>query len=105
MLSRAVRAQCRNAPLVGLGYATRPRTRWSPLGRLAAGQLRALSSKDDQKGGKQKKEEKGKQSNILTNTNVGVKEQRKADWAILKEMAKYLWPKVCMEHPQLLSIC
>lgn len=22
------------------------------------------------------------------------KEQRKADWAIMKEMTKYLWPKV-----------
>lgn len=25
---------------------------------------------------------------------VGKQEQRKADWAIMKEMAKYLWPKV-----------
>lgn len=25
------------------------------------------------------------------------KEQRKADWAIMKEMAKYLWPKVRLE--------
>jgi hypothetical protein len=25
---------------------------------------------------------------------TGKQEQRKADWAIMKEMAKYLWPKV-----------
>lgn len=26
------------------------------------------------------------------------KEQRKADWAIMREMAKYLWPKVRDKH-------
>jgi hypothetical protein len=31
---------------------------------------------------------------ILNNTAVVNKEQRKADWAIMKEMVKYLWPKV-----------
>lgn len=30
----------------------------------------------------------------LTTAN---KEQRKADWAIMKEMAKYLWPKVTLK--------
>ncbi|KAE8380000.1 iron-sulfur clusters transporter atm1, mitochondrial [Aspergillus bertholletiae] len=30
---------------------------------------------------------------LLSETTVGKKEQRKADWAIMKEMAKYLWPK------------
>ncbi|EEH48812.1 iron-sulfur clusters transporter atm1, mitochondrial [Paracoccidioides brasiliensis Pb18] len=32
-------------------------------------------------------------SDILNDTIVNTKEQRKADWAIMKEMAKYLWPK------------
>ena len=32
--------------------------------------------------------------NLLGEQKVSNKEQRKADWAILKEMAKYLWPKV-----------
>lgn len=38
-------------------------------------------------------------SNIATNTNLSTeqnvsnKEQRRADWAIMKEMVKYLWPK------------
>ncbi|KAL4892673.1 P-loop containing nucleoside triphosphate hydrolase protein [Aspergillus ambiguus] len=30
---------------------------------------------------------------LLSETTVAKKEQRKADWAIMKEMAKYLWPK------------
>ncbi|RAL09662.1 ATP-binding cassette Fe/S cluster precursor transporter ATM1 [Aspergillus homomorphus CBS 101889] len=30
---------------------------------------------------------------LLSEATVASKEQRKADWAIMKEMAKYLWPK------------
>ncbi|GES61091.1 hypothetical protein ATETN484_0005055000 [Aspergillus terreus] len=30
---------------------------------------------------------------LLSETTVASKEQRKADWAIMKEMVKYLWPK------------
>ncbi|OJD12696.1 iron-sulfur clusters transporter atm1, mitochondrial [Emergomyces pasteurianus Ep9510] len=30
---------------------------------------------------------------LLNDTTVNTKQQRKADWAIMKEMAKYLWPK------------
>ena len=31
---------------------------------------------------------------LLSEAMMGKSEQRKADWAIMKEMAKYLWPKV-----------
>lgn len=31
---------------------------------------------------------------LLSEQTVSNKEQRKADWAIIKEMAQYLWPKV-----------
>lgn len=31
---------------------------------------------------------------LLSESNKASKEQRKADWAIMREMAKYLWPKV-----------
>lgn len=31
---------------------------------------------------------------LLSEQTVSNKEQRKADWAIMKEMARYLWPKV-----------
>lgn len=35
-----------------------------------------------------------KKKDLLGEASIGNKEQRKADWAIMKEMAKYLWPKV-----------
>lgn len=35
-----------------------------------------------------------KKKDLLGESTVATKEQRKADWAIMKEMAKYLWPKV-----------
>ena len=31
---------------------------------------------------------------LLSEQTVSNKEQRRADWAIIKEMAQYLWPKV-----------
>jgi ABC transporter ATM len=31
---------------------------------------------------------------LLVEQTITNKEQRKADWAIMKEMARYLWPKV-----------
>lgn len=34
-----------------------------------------------------------KKPSLLVETNVSNKEQRKADWAIIKDMAHYLWPK------------
>lgn len=34
------------------------------------------------------------QPDILRQASLPVKDQRSADWAIMKEMAKYLWPKV-----------
>ena len=33
---------------------------------------------------------------LLTEQTVSNKEQRKADWAIMKEMVQYLWPKVAL---------
>jgi ATP-binding cassette subfamily B (MDR/TAP) protein 7 len=34
---------------------------------------------------------------LLSEPMAATKEQRKADWAIMREMAKYLWPKVIPE--------
>ena len=31
---------------------------------------------------------------LLSEKTVSTKQQRKADWAIIKEMSRYLWPKV-----------
>ncbi|KAL6233174.1 hypothetical protein BDW75DRAFT_195597 [Aspergillus navahoensis] len=33
------------------------------------------------------------QKDLLSESTLASKEQRKADWAIMREMAKYLWPK------------
>lgn len=33
------------------------------------------------------------QSTLLAEANLSNKDQRKADWAIIKDMAHYLWPK------------
>jgi ATP-binding cassette subfamily B (MDR/TAP) protein 7 len=41
---------------------------------------------------------------LLSEPLAANKEQRKADWAIMKEMAKYLWPKVIPER-QWYRIC
>ncbi|MCJ1376034.1 Iron-sulfur clusters transporter atm1, mitochondrial [Loxospora ochrophaea] len=38
-------------------------------------------------------DEAPKTDGLLSEQTVSNKEQRKADWAIIKEMAKYLWPK------------
>ncbi len=35
-----------------------------------------------------------KQDPLLAEKTVSNKEQRQADWAIMKEMVRYLWPKV-----------
>ncbi|RAH74791.1 ATP-binding cassette Fe/S cluster precursor transporter ATM1 [Aspergillus aculeatinus CBS 121060] len=34
-----------------------------------------------------------KKKDLLSEATLATKEQRKADWAIMREMAKYLWPK------------
>lgn len=36
------------------------------------------------------------QDPLLSEQTVSNKEQRKADWAIIKEMSQYLWPKVTL---------
>jgi hypothetical protein len=41
--------------------------------------------------------------NILAEANVSAKEQRRADWGIIKEMSHYLWPKVCAFGEQRIS--
>ena len=38
---------------------------------------------------------------LLTEQTMSNKEQRKADWAIMKEMARYLWPKARRLRPSL----
>lgn len=42
---------------------------------------------------KEKPAAPSKQTSLLSEQTVSNKEQRKADWAIIKDMARYLWPK------------
>ena len=42
---------------------------------------------------KEKPAEPAKPTSLLAEQTVSNKEQRKADWAIIKDMAHYLWPK------------
>lgn len=35
---------------------------------------------------------------LLSESAIASKEQRSADWAIMREMAKYLWPKVLLQR-------
>lgn len=48
-----------------------------------------------------------KKNDLLSEAMNGRKEQRKADWAIMREMAKYLWPKVSFREAERLldSLC
>lgn len=42
---------------------------------------------------------------LLAEKTVSNKEQRKADWAIMKEMTRYLWPKVSCWSPGRMTAC
>lgn len=72
----------------------------SPLRRQIAGDKpttitnteAAANTTPDEKNSKNATATKNK--DLLSEASIGVKEQRRADWAIMKEMAKYLWPKV-----------
>lgn len=46
-----------------------------------------------------------KRYSLLAEQNASDKEQRKADWAIMKEMSRYLWPKVGRHATQPFSQC
>lgn len=66
--------------------AVKPGSSAVPSSQLAEGNA-AQQSKDAASAKAAKKE-------LLGETAQASKEQRKADWAIMREMAKYLWPKV-----------
>lgn len=42
---------------------------------------------------------KTQRPDLLAEATVSRKEQRKVDWAIMREMAQYLWPKVRYSNP------
>ena len=56
---------------------------------------KALGAKDPKVESKaeSKSASPGKAKDLLAEKTTSNKEQRKADWAIMKEMSRYLWPK------------
>ncbi|KAL5628442.1 hypothetical protein BROUX41_003190 [Berkeleyomyces rouxiae] len=59
----------------------------APVKTATPAESRAQASRD------QAKANNGKDPLAYLNSNKSTQEQRKADWAIVKEMAHYLWPK------------
>lgn len=56
--------------------------------------LESINPETLQKIGTNRFSEGQKKDSLLIEQDVSNKEQRKADWAIMKEMSRYLWPKV-----------
>lgn len=101
MLSaRVLRSVARGAPrrcpahrILARGFASTPAAFRSESGKTALGQKGANktpSSIDPKK-------------SLLAEAELTTTEQRKADWGIIKEMSRYLWPKVgvsfCLPPP------
>ena len=57
-------------------------------------QSESIKPESYQKPNKPQPAEAPKTDALLAEQTVSNKEQRKADWIIIKEMAKYIWPKV-----------
>lgn len=57
-------------------------------------QVESIKPETYQESDKARLDEPPKTDGLLSEQTVSNREQRKADWAIMKEMARYLWPKV-----------
>lgn len=57
-------------------------------------QSQSIKPESYQEPSKAKPAEAPKTDALLAEQTVSNKEQRRADWIIIKEMAKYIWPKV-----------
>ena len=62
--------------------------------RLRPEQSESIKPEWYQEPSKAKPAEAPKTDALLAEQNVTNKEQRRTDWIIIKEMAKYIWPKV-----------
>lgn len=99
----AATALSSRAPLISSHCAQQPRTRifttsvrrWKDDARART--VQQESEKKAATDGSIKPEavktNKAKNDPLLAEQTVSNKEQRKADWAIIKDMAQYLWPK------------
>ena len=62
--------------------------------QLRPEQSESIKPESYQETKKARSDDAPKTNALLSEQTVSNKEQRKADWAIMKEMARYLWPKV-----------
>ena len=88
-------------PLRHLTYTTHSRQNDSARQQKTQGQLQlrpeqseSIKPESYQASSKAKLAEAPKTDALLAEQTVSNKEQRRADWIIIKEMAKYIWPKV-----------
>ena len=72
-----------------------PRNGINSQSPLVVGPIESIKPESVQKNRSANVNQAPKTDALLTEQAVSNKEQRKADWAILKEMSRYLWPKVC----------
>lgn len=68
--------------------------------QLRPEQLENIKPESYEEPNKAKPNEPPKTDGLLSEQTVSNKEQRKADWAIMKEMSRYLWPKVSSTFAQ-----
>lgn len=68
-------------------FASTPRHRKDVVSR------QSLAEKDKVVAAAKKNSSSSRKDPLLAEQTVSNKEQRKADWAIIKDMSKYLWPK------------
>ncbi|KAM0798725.1 hypothetical protein BDR22DRAFT_858586 [Usnea florida] len=66
--------------------------------RLRPERSESIKPESYQEPNKAKSAEVPKTDALLAEQTVSNKEQRRADWIIIKEMAKYIWPKVWSTH-------
>ena len=66
--------------------------------RIRSEQSENIKPESYQEPSKAKLAEAPKTDALLAEQTVSNKEQRRADWIIIKEMAKYIWPKVWLAY-------
>ena len=62
--------------------------------QLQPEQSESIKPESFQETRKAKHDDAARTDALLSEQTITSKEQRQADWAIMKEMARYLWPKV-----------
>jgi ABC transporter ATM len=72
---------------------------------LSTGSLESLQSQANLDVPSSKSNGAPRAPDLLIEQTVSNKEQRKADWAIMKEMSRYLWPKVWEARDLMISLC